>query len=1457
MDNLLRRFLTKIGIQDLSPYQGGSFIDIKNDRDNNMIFGTLSFPTYLSYPSYETFFDTINTFVSRGGFGITLKFVYQNEEDEFPRLLEEFKEARGCTMLDDVQFIEEERKVLFYYNTPAGASQIADEARLLCDFLDSISSSYHILTQERVYFSDDFQNKRDEENLKRGQEAAKKFAEYEKIQSNYQPCRIHDIEKFRMVEVEGTIFAVPPEKIRKTKKGTTIETIMYTDGSDSITSTLFESKKMPLEEMDKFKVGTKIKVKGQTEYDRYQHNRLVIRIDEISILPPDPLREDTYPGKKRVELHCHTKMSDFDGVADITQYIETAKRWGHKAIAVTDHGDVQSFPSAQAAAKKNGIKVLYGCELYMIDDAPIYIYNPSKKRLNDKKTTYVVFDLETTGLSARYDRIIEFGAVKMDVTGQILDEVDFFIKPDMKLSSFSIQISHITQEMADSGRPIRQALKQILDFFGPDSILVGHNVAFDYGFLNEALKNNGMETIHNPVIDTLPLARYLYQDMRRHTEGVIARRLGIEFDDSSAHRANYDASTLGKIFEIMLATLTQEKPDMAHEDLNLEQLPVSVDMIKGMHPYHVTAYIRDKEGVRDLYQIVSDSNIRYMSYNATPLVPKSYLTAHRANLLLGSACLNGEVFEAAMTKSAEITREKMAYYDFIEVQPPENYIYLIHRGQIHDEDQVKMMLSDLIREARENGKIVCATGDCHYLDPKDKIFRDIFISSKGLKGARHPLNLAPREGRPEQEKQAWYKHPLPNPDQHFRTTDEMMNCFSFLNDPTLEEEIVIENTNRICDMIPDDIEPLRSGTYTPVVPGAPEKLKNLCLETAKELYGDPLPKEIQERLDAELKGIIDNGYSVIYWLSSEIVRWSNSEGYMIGSRGSVGSSLVATMTGITEVNPLPPHYRCPKCKHLEWADISKYDSGFDLPAKKCPECGCDMIGDGQNIPFATFLGFKAEKVPDIDLNFPSDFQSRAHLHMKKILNETGNTCFKAGTIQTVQDKQARGYVLGYFESLNIDKSKVRDEEITRLATGCIDVKRSTGQHPGGVIVIPKGYDAYDFTPVQYPAGDLDSDWETTHFDFHAIHDNVLKFDMLGHVDPQAIRMQCDLCGFSFLDMKEKIPISDPEAHSLFWSAEALHLKNNALEQATGALGLPEFGTENGRRVLLETKPRSFSDLVRISGLSHGTDVFAGNAETLIVEKGFSLGDVIACRDDIMTVLHDRYGVENSDAFNIMEFTRKGNFGKKGNDEKKAKFDQIMKEHKVPEWYIESCHKIAYMFPKGHAVAYVSNCIRCAWFKVHEPLAYYATYFTLRCDAYDIHTMMQGIRPCLEKRNDILERNSRHLPVTNTELARINAYESTIEMYDRGYTFAPLSIERSEATRFTIDKKNNQVIPSFTCIDGLGIAVAEQIVKAREEQPFTSVEDLKYRAKLGDTIIAKLREIGALDNLPDSAQMTLF
>lgn len=1451
MDSAIKNFLNIIGVQNLTPFEKASFTSFQNNPINNQISVTMLLDDYLDYATYQNLFDRLSDYLSKNGFGIQFSFQYLKESKKrFETILNKFKAEHKCQTLDDCVIYDEEKKILFYYQEAKEAQDISNETRKLKDFLDSITSSYHILTQQRVYFDDDFTYERDDEYQSTADEVSAKLKQYKDLQTHYQPCKLKDVEQFNMVIVEGKIFKLGERK--KTKKNLIIQPIEYTDGSDSIGSNLFEGKKFTKEFIDQFSVGKRIRVYGRPEHNKFS-NELEIRIDTIEEIQEDEAskRVDTSE-KKRIELHAHTKMSAFDGLASITDYVKQAKEWGMSAIALTDHGNVQAYPEAQKIQAKTGLKVIYGTEFYVVDDKLNFIYNPSDKEL--AKENFVIFDTETTGLSCRYDRLIEFGAVKMSPTGEIIDEIDFFINPDgHKLSKFSIETSHIRQEDVDRGKPIKQALNDIMEFFS-DSIIVAHNASFDFDFINEALKNNKMPLIQNPVIDTLPLARYLFPDMRSHREEALARRLGIEFDATGAHRANYDAMHLAKIFDALLSQLNKKFPHIKHKDL--QSLPVSTEMMLGLHPYHVTAYVKNLAGVKDLYNLVSDSYTKYLS-KGTPLVPRSLLEKNRQNLILGSACLNGEVWEAATTKGEEKVKKLIQPYDFIEVQPPANYIYKIHKGELSSFDEIESIIKDLIRIAKENGKIVCATGDCHYLNPEDKIYRDVFISSKGLQGARHPLNLAPYDSASNEKKQAWYHNPLPNPDQHFRTTDEMLECFAFLKDKDLINEIVIENTNKIADMVDDDVVPLKTGTYPPYIEGCVEKLADLSYQTAKELYGDPLPKEIQERLETELAGITKGGYAVVYWLSSDIVRWSNSKGYLIGSRGSVGSSFVATMSGITEVNPLPAHWRCPHCKKVVWADVLKYDSGFDLPEMKCPDCGTDMLGDGQNIPFATFLGFKGDKVPDIDLNFPSDFQSTAHLHMQEVLNASGNHCYKAGTIQTTQEKQARGYVLGYYESLGIDHSKIRNAEIDRLAAGCVDVKRSTGQHPGGVIVIPKGMDASDFTPVQYPADDPNSKWETTHYDFHAIHDNVLKFDMLGHVDPVAIKMQCDLCGFSFMDMKTKIPISDAKAKSLFWSADALNLKQNVLKQETGALGLPEFGTENGRRVLVETKPRSFSDLVRISGLSHGTGVFAGNAEELITKENHTLGDVIACRDDIMTVLHDKYGVDNSSAFKIMEFTRKGMFGKPGNEDKKEEYDKILHEHNVPEWYINSCHKIEYMFPKGHAVAYVSNAIRCAWFKVYEPLAYYATYFTLRCDAYDIKTMMKGILPCLKKRDDILRREAAHEDVKNTEIATINAYESTIEMYDRGMSFAPLDVNVSLATKFSIDRKSNKVIPSLTCVPSLGESLALQIVKAREEHPFTSIEDLKQRGHVGDKMIDTLRDLKALGDLPEDEQMTLF
>ncbi len=1447
MDNKFERFIRKIGIKDISPYEKGYFTSLKNDKENNRIICCIYFDTYLLYKDYETLFDTIDSFTSKGGFDIRISFKYGDERSEFPRLLEEFKSAKKCRYLNDVQLSESELTVNFMYKEAGEASLILPETTRLREFLDSISSNYRITTQEKVYFDSSFSQRKEDQYQKAANEAIEKAEELERINSTYQPSRLKDIENYRMVTVEGTIFKVDE---RTSKKGTLIRTIEFTDYSDSVSCPLYERKFSSKEEMYKYDVGVKIRMNARVNRQTFgSRNEVVLDMDTIEAIESDPVREDTSE-EKRVELHLHTNISAFDGIPEIKQYTKLAKHFGHKAIAVTDHGVCQALPDAQEAGEKDHIKILNGCEFYVVDDNLKYIYNPSDRLL--KKETYVVFDLETTGLSARYDRIIEFGAVKIDAQGNILDEVDFFINPDMKLSGFAVEVSHIRQSDVDNGKPIKKALQDIKEFFG-DSILVAHNAAFDYGFLNEAMKNNGFGKITNPVIDTLPISRYLYKDRKSHTEGAIARELKIEYLEGSAHRANYDAEILSKIFEVMLSTLATDNPGIKHKDL--ADLPVDAAMIKGMHPYHVCALVKNNEGLRDLYKIISESHLNYMSSNGTPIVPKSYLASMRSNLLLGSACLNGQVFEYAMTKSEGDLKNEMMFYDYIEVQPPENYIYLIHNGTLRNEDSVKSIIKDIIKAAGEVGKPVCATGDCHYLNPQDKIYRDVYISSKQLHGARHPLNLAPYDNASDIKKKKWYDNPLPNPDQHFRSTDEMLQCFSFLEDEDLIKQIVITNTNMIADMIDDDVKPTKKGLYPPKIENCDQMLTNLVYDTAHEMYGDPLPEPIQQRLDEELKGIIDNGYAVIYWISSQLVTWSNDQGYMVGSRGSVGSSLVATMAKITEVNPLPPHYRCPKCKHIEWADVTTYASGIDLPDKCCPHCGEKMIGDGQNIPFATFLGFHAEKTPDIDLNFPSEFQAIAHQHLKDLLGE--DNVYKAGTIQDSQEKNARGYVLGYFESIGKDTSKIRNAEIDRIASGCIGVKKTTGQHPGGVIVIPDYMDVYDFTPIQYPANETDASWKTTHYSFKKIHDNVLKFDMLGHQDPQAIKMMCDYSGMSFQDIKEKVPLNDRKALSLFWSTDALELEHNYLNQETGALGLPEFGTELARRTLLETKPRSFDDLVKISGLSHGTNVYGGNARDLILDDNLTLKDVICCRDDIMTKLHDIYGMDYSDTFALMEIVRKGNFSKPSFADKREKYTKLMREHNVPEYLIASCEKIAYLFPRAHAVAYVTMAVRCAWFKVYRPLPYYATYFTLRCDAYDIEAMTKGLTACQERLADIRRRQATFQPVSDKEKHLIDTYEAVIEMYDRGYKMGHLSISRSEASKFVIDEKNKTIIPPFSTIDGFGESAASPIIEARNRGMFTSVEDLQQRGRVSDKTVGILRSLDALEDLPESEQLTLF
>ena len=1178
-----------------------------------------------------------------------------------------------------------------------------------------------------------------------------------------------------------------------------------------------------------------VRVRGVAYIDDFDHN-LKIKAHYIDLLPPKDILPDNVP-VKRVELHLHSNMSTQDGISTMDQYCAYAKKLGHKAIAITDHGCVQGFPDAQAAGKKHDIKVLYGCEFYMVDDQIKYIFNPQPIELN--KSSYVVFDFETTGLSARYDKIIEFGAVKIE-KGAIAGRVDILINPEREISAKITKITNITESMVKDAPTIKEAMPKILEFIG-DSILVTHNASFDIAFLNEALISLGQEPIKNGVVDTLALSRYTFPESRSHNLGALCRHLEVNYDEESAHRADYDAFVLSEVWQALLVQLTKENIHMKHEEL--AKLELKKESIVHLRPKHIIALAKNLDGLKDLYRLVSISNIEYLA--KVPLIPRRIVNEYRQNLLIGSACFNGDVFETARYYNEERLKEACSFYDYVEVQPPENYSFLVNMGDLSNED-VLTYIKDIISAAKAVNKLVVATGDVHYLTKEEKVFRDVYISAPQVGKVNHPLNPYSRKDVPLFE----------NPDQHYRSTEEMLECFSFL-DKEVANEIIVTNTNLINEQIDALLPVPNDHLYTPKIDNCENMLKDLCFSRAHALYGDPLPEFIQNRLDTELNGIISNGYSVIYYIAHQLVKKSNEDGYIVGSRGSVGSSFVATMSGITEVNPLPPHYLCPHCHKLEWGKEihPNIRSGFDLPAKKCPVCGAEMIRDGQDIPFETFLGFEADKVPDIDLNFPGDYQATAHEYTKVLLGP--DNVFRAGTIETVADKTAFGFARGYIERKYIANGMSEEEakdalskypkvKLDYLASGCVGVKRTTGQHPGGIVVIPSDHSVYDFTPIQWPADEVDSAWKTTHFDFHSIHDTILKLDMLGHVDPVALKMMCDL---THIDIKD-IPMNDPDVLALFSKPDSLKLNSNYLNQSTGALAIPEFGTDFVRGILEKTRPTTFSDLVIISGLSHGTNVWNGNAEELINKGTVSLQEVIGCRDDIMTYLRDK-GLPPRVAFAIMEDVRKG----KG---LKPEYEEAMLTHGVPTYYINSCKKIKYMFPKGHAVAYVTMAIRVGYFKVHYPLEFYATFFSVRSKQYDIIPMIKGEEAIINRLEQLrVKEKTTGEKLTPKEEDQYKTLQIAIEMAQRGYKFENISLYKSDATRFVVDHENKALIPPFVTIDGLGENNAITVIEERNKRPFTSKEDLLRRTKLTSTNVKDLTDMGVLNELSESDQLSLF
>ncbi|MEE8857253.1 MAG: PolC-type DNA polymerase III [Lactobacillus sp.] len=1224
------------------------------------------------------------------------------------------------------------------------------------------------------------------------------------IAENAETTQLKDLsEDQRSAVVEGHVFKA---EMTELKSGSFIFTGEMTDYTSSISFKKFvpDSAKEEIDYLKNVKPGVWIRMQGALKEDQYAHD-LVFNIYNMELIEHEG-RKETYQGEeKHIDLHVHTNMSQLDATADVADLVKTAKKFGQKAIAITDHADLQSLPNAFVAGKKNDLKIIMGLEANMVDDHGLLVLNPASMTYEHRE--FVIFDVETTGLSSVYDTIIEIGAVKMK-DGVVLDRFDKFINPHHELSEQTINLTSITDEMVQAADDEAVVIKQFMDFYG-DRPLCGHNVQFDVGFVNAALKRCNLPQITQPVVDTLEVSRLLHPEQSRHTLDSLCRKYNVVLEHH--HRANQDAEATGYL---MFKLLDDLKEKYHEDDLGKMNDFSNGEGYKRARPTHITILAKNQlPGLRNLYELTSLAGIKY-NYKGLR-TPKSELIRLHAGLLYGSACSQGEVFIAMMQKGYDEAKRKAEFYDFLEIQPPSNYSNLLDDGLIADEDQLEEILMNIYKLGKEMNKLVVATSDAHYIEKHDGIYRDVL--------------LAAQRGNPNRNK----KHP----DLHFYTTQEMLDEFSFMGEE-IAKEVVITNPNKINDMIDEGVQPVQDESFPPKIPHTAERVRKLTYDKAHELYGDPLPENIQARLDRELDAIIGNGYGVVYLISQMLVAKSVKDGYLVGSRGSVGSSLVATMMGITEINPMPPHYRCPKCKYSEFFEHGEYASGFDLPDKNCPNCDTLMVKDGQNIPFETFLGFHGDKVPDIDLNFSGDYQPVAHNFIRVMFGPDHS--FKAGTVGTLADKKAIGYAK-HFQDEH-PEMKINNAESDRLAIGVTGVKATTGQHPAGIVVLPDDKDIYELTPLQYPSDDISKEWKTTHFDFHQIHDNLLKFDILGHQDPTMIRMLQDLSGVDPLT----IPTDDPAVMSLFSSPKALGVTPEQIGSQTGTLGLPEFGTPFVRGMLEETNPSTFAELLQISGLSHGTDVWLGNAEELINNGTCKLKNVIGCRDNIMTdLIH--WGVKKEVAFSTMESVR---HGRGISDEDMA----VLKTNKnIPDWYIPSCLKIKYMFPKAHAAAYILMALRVAWFKVYYPEIYYAAYFSVRADKVDVEAMSHGKNSVMALINRIKEKGT---AATKLEKDLQTYMELVNEAIERGINFKMVDINESEATTYKIMDKHTILVP-FNAVDGLGDSAAKQIVAARSEAPFLSKEDLQIRGKVSQKIMDFFEENNVLEGMPAQNQLSLF